>query len=112
MLRPRADLPRVLISIAPFLGAALIAISRLEDYRHDVFDVVVGSLLGFTVAYSTWRRYYPRLSVIGCAEPYKSQLEGTLQGLGRARDEENLVGSDREYELEDGEDRYSYSVQR
>ncbi|KAJ3956806.1 hypothetical protein N0V92_006629 [Colletotrichum tropicale] len=32
------DLSRALICLVPLLGAALIAISRCEDYRHDVYD--------------------------------------------------------------------------
>src|SRR5437763_1473157 len=51
IFRPRADLARVLLAMAPLIGAALIAISRLEDYRHDVFDVTVGSILGMALAY-------------------------------------------------------------
>jgi diacylglycerol diphosphate phosphatase/phosphatidate phosphatase len=33
VFRPRADLGRALIAFIPILGAALIAISRCEDYR-------------------------------------------------------------------------------
>lgn len=33
VFRPRTDLGRVLVTLAPILGAALIAISRCEDYR-------------------------------------------------------------------------------
>lgn len=33
VFRPRADLGRVLLALVPLLGAALIAISRCEDYR-------------------------------------------------------------------------------
>ncbi|KAG7120678.1 Diacylglycerol pyrophosphate phosphatase 1 like protein [Verticillium longisporum] len=32
------DLSRALVCLVPLLGAALIAISRCEDYRHDVYD--------------------------------------------------------------------------
>lgn len=109
MLRPRADLARVLLAISPFLGAALIAISRLEDYRHDVFDVVVGSCLGLLIAYATWRRYYPHLASSNCAEPYDSLDESISAGAGafaRVRDEEAMIGDDREFELSDDERRY------
>jgi diacylglycerol diphosphate phosphatase/phosphatidate phosphatase len=33
VFRPRTDLSRALLAIAPLLGAAMIAISRCEDYR-------------------------------------------------------------------------------
>jgi diacylglycerol diphosphate phosphatase/phosphatidate phosphatase len=61
VFRPRTDLARVLIALAPLIGAALIAISRCEDYRHDVYDVTIGSFLGMMVALFSYRRYYPRL---------------------------------------------------
>ena len=34
VFRPRTDLGRVLVALMPLLGAALIAISRCEDYRY------------------------------------------------------------------------------
>ncbi|KAI9759579.1 MAG: hypothetical protein M4579_002245 [Chaenotheca gracillima] len=59
----KADLSRILVAlIAPLLGAALIAISRCEDYRHDVWDVTTGSALGLLVAWGVYRRFYPPLS--------------------------------------------------
>lgn len=86
--RPRADLARVLFALAPLLGAVLIAISRCEDYRHDVYDVSVGSALGFGVAWATYRRYYPSLGARECSEPYRNpgEVEGAV--VGRKGDEE------------------------
>ena len=75
VFRPRTDLARVLIALAPLIGAALIAISRLEDYRHDVFDVTCGSLLGMLMAYFSYRRYFPSLRSARCDEPYPSRYE-------------------------------------
>lgn len=91
----------------------MIAVSRLEDYRHDVFDIVAGSTLGACVAYATWRRHFPPLSSPGCADPYPSQTEdaSSAAGFSRVRDEEELVGNARAFELDD-EDRYSLSAQR
>jgi len=92
VLRPRANLSAVLLCLTPLVGAAMIAISRLEDYRHDVEDVIVGSLLGLGVAYSTWRRYWPALTDRECDEPYS--LSSTARrgsvggGFTRVRDEE------------------------
>ena len=40
VLRPGASLVTVIATLVPLVGAGLIACSRLEDYRHDVFDVV------------------------------------------------------------------------
>ncbi|CAN9099018.1 unnamed protein product [Alternaria alternata] len=73
--RPRADLARVLLALTPLLGAALIAISRCEDYRHDVYDVSVGSVLGMAVAHYTYRRYYPALRNRQCATPFPNPAD-------------------------------------
>jgi diacylglycerol diphosphate phosphatase/phosphatidate phosphatase len=91
VLRPRASLTVVLLSIAPLLVATLIAVSRLEDYRHDVFDVVSGAMLGFFSTYFNWRRYYPSLLSKDCAEPYP-QLSSNAAGFQRVRDEEEASG--------------------
>lgn len=87
----RGDLTRALLCLAPLLGAAMIAISRCQDYRHDVYDVCTGALLGYVVAYWSYRRYWPRLSSRHCSEPYarpswETKDEGPL--YGRLRDEE------------------------
>lgn len=63
------DLGRALLCLAPLLGAAMIAISRCEDYRHDVYDVTCGSILGFSVAYWSYRRFWPRLGSRDSHEP-------------------------------------------
>ncbi|KAM0707607.1 hypothetical protein Q7P35_004252 [Cladosporium inversicolor] len=110
-LRPRASHITVLLCLAPLVGAALIAISRLEDYRHDVFDVVSGSVLGAVVTTFNWRRYFPSLWASDCDEPYEP-LETGRRGSGttkRMRDEEEGYGAVSESErfgigADDGED--------
>jgi len=96
VFRPRASLMVVLLCAAPLLAAALITISRLEDYRHDHADVICGSLLGFSVAYFNWRRYYPSLLSKGCHDPYEPPASrGTSPsggGFQRVRDEEEGFG--------------------
>lgn len=79
----------MLLVLAPLLGAVLIAISRLEDYRHDVFDVTAGSILGLTVTYFTWRRHYPKLMSAECATPLTLQQAEGRKGFRRIRDEES-----------------------
>jgi len=105
VFRPRTDLARVLLALAPLLGAALIAISRCEDYRHDVYDVTTGSLLGLLIAFYTYRRYYPPLRSSKCDTPYPSRAE-TAEGKGFAklRDEEERIQSARDFEVGDFED--------
>lgn len=91
-LRPRASMAVVILCLAPLLCAALIAISRLEDYRHGPLDVIGGSILGFAIAYFNFRRYYPSLLSQWCDEPYsapsgsgRDSPDGEFQ---RVRDEE------------------------
>ena len=105
VFRPRTDLARVLLALAPLVGAALIAISRLEDYRHDVYDVTVGSILGLVVAYFSYRRYYPGLRTSRCDEPYPSRAENaSMNGFTKLKDEEGRIGSSRTPRLDDSED--------
>ena len=63
------DLGRSLVCLAPLLGALMIAISRCQDYRHDVYDVSFGSALGLSVAWWSYRRFWPRLSFRDSHEP-------------------------------------------
>jgi len=89
IFRPGADLFRVLWALFPLIGAALIAISRCEDYRHDVYDVTIGSILGGLVAFFSYRRYYPRLSHPRCSSPYLSRADASnAKGFERIHDEE------------------------
>jgi diacylglycerol diphosphate phosphatase/phosphatidate phosphatase len=93
----RADLGRAMLCLIPLLVAAWVAITRCQDYRHDVYDVTVGSLLGWTVAYWSYRRYWPHVSSPRCDEPYAGPPaageEETAPGYGRLRDEEAGLGS-------------------
>lgn len=94
ILHPRAGLYRTLVAFSPLLAALLIAISRLEDYRHDVFDVVCGSVLGLGVGYGTWRRWFPALSDRACADPYdavEAEGEGSAVFQRLGDEEEGLA---------------------
>lgn len=93
VFRPRTDLARVLLALVPLIGAALIAISRCEDYRHDVYDVITGSLLGLLVAHFTYRRYYPQLRSSRCDTPFPHLVETSTAGSTKLRDEEARIRS-------------------
>ncbi|RMZ87045.1 hypothetical protein DV736_g5726, partial [Chaetothyriales sp. CBS 134916] len=70
--RPRPDLARVLVSFAPLVGAMLVAMSRMADYRHDKYDVTVGSLIGIGFAFFSYKRYYKPLRSAQCHEVWPS----------------------------------------
>lgn len=92
VFRPHTDLARALVALVPLLGAAMIAISRCEDYRHDVYDVTTGSLLGILMALFSYRKYYPGLATLHCDRPYPSRSElASLNTYGRRKDEEAQV---------------------
>lgn len=102
------DLGRTILCLAPLVGAALIAISRCEDYRHDVYDVCVGTVIGATVAYWSYRRHWPSLASGGSDEPYPRPGQEAALPLGatsgsanahgggwqRVRDQEEAIGGD------------------
>ncbi|KAI6150184.1 PAP2-domain-containing protein [Pisolithus thermaeus] len=62
------------ISLAPFSGAALVAISRTMDYRHHWQDVVAGAILGTAIAYFTYRQYFPSLASPMSHRPYSPRV--------------------------------------
>ncbi|KAG1469026.1 hypothetical protein G6F56_003501 [Rhizopus delemar] len=61
-------------SVSPFLGAALVAISRTEDYRHHWHDVFIGSILGAVCGYFAYRQYYPSLAHDTCHYPFMARF--------------------------------------
>ncbi|TVY92769.1 hypothetical protein LAWI1_G002305 [Lachnellula willkommii] len=70
--------------MAPLLGAAMIAISRCEDYR----------------------RYYPRLRSPKCDEPFPSRETLFNEGFGKLKNDEETgrVATAREFDLDDDEE--------
>ena len=105
IFRPRTDLSRVLLALTPLIGAALIAISRLEDYRHDVYDVCAGSLLGILISNFSYRRYFPPLKTSRCDEPYPSRSDVAMRnGAGKLKDEESRGRRAQDYDGDSMED--------
>ncbi|ORX97661.1 acid phosphatase/Vanadium-dependent haloperoxidase [Basidiobolus meristosporus CBS 931.73] len=62
------------ICVAPMIGAALIGVSRICDYRHHWQDVVVGALIGMAAAYYSYRQYYPHLGSPRCDKPFPPRI--------------------------------------
>ncbi|KAI9691094.1 MAG: hypothetical protein M1822_008714 [Bathelium mastoideum] len=90
VFRPHTDLMRIMLTAAPLIGAFLVAASRVEDYRHDKYDVTAGSLLGLLIAFLVYRRYYPSLKSSSCGTPYPNITEH--RGFRRIGDEEEGMG--------------------
>lgn len=63
------------LSLMPFCGAALVAISRTMDYRHHWQDVLVGSLLGTVMSYFSYRQYFPSLASELSHRPYSPRIK-------------------------------------
>lgn len=57
--RPRAW--KFVIFIAPWFGALMIALTRVNDYRHHWSDVFSGGILGTLITILAYRQYYPSL---------------------------------------------------
>ncbi|KAF9972972.1 hypothetical protein BGZ73_003842 [Actinomortierella ambigua] len=55
------SLKPILVAL-PLLGAALVAISRIQDYRHTAIQVTWGSIIGIVCALFSYHQYYPSLA--------------------------------------------------
>jgi len=62
------------LSLSPFMGALLVAISRTMDYRHHWHDVLIGSLVGTFFAYFAYRLYYPSLVLPTSHQPHSPRI--------------------------------------
>lgn len=67
--RPQAGALRWAITFLPTLGAAVIALGRTEDYRHHFIDVLLGLIIGLSVATWLYYRLFPALADKACYEP-------------------------------------------
>lgn len=78
---------RFFLALIPSLGAAVIAISRTEDYRHHFIDVIIGALLGIAIAQGIYSKFFPSVFVDVSALPYASMVKSTTNGdSGNTRD--------------------------
>lgn len=79
--RPQAGAWRSVVVFAPTLGAAMIALSRTEDYRHHFIDVFVGLCLGAVIALWLYFRLFPGLAQFRCYEPRTVETESEVEEL-------------------------------
>jgi diacylglycerol diphosphate phosphatase/phosphatidate phosphatase len=89
VFRPGVNLIKGLLALSPLLGAAMIAISRWEDYMHDVYDVTCGAILGMAITHFSYRRYYPHLRSPNCDEPF--QPKGDSDEFVKVKDDEETA---------------------
>ena len=81
------------ITIIPFTGAALIALTRVTDYRHHATDIIAGSLLGLGLAYFSYRLYYPPLEHPQAHKAYSPRIPAEEDPI----DGENVYGDEEAY---------------
>ncbi|KAL8532046.1 hypothetical protein ACS0TY_008595 [Phlomoides rotata] len=55
----RGHVAKLCLVLLPLLVASLVAISRVDDYRHHWQDVFVGGLLGFVVSTFCYLQFFP-----------------------------------------------------
>ncbi|KAK9701558.1 hypothetical protein K7432_011662 [Basidiobolus ranarum] len=74
MFDERGHTYKSFVSVAPMIGAVLIAVSRICDYRHHWQDVTVGAIIGISCAYFSYRQYYPHLGSPRCHKPFSPRI--------------------------------------
>ena len=79
-------------------------VAVLINYRHDVYDVTCGSILGMAIAYFSYRRYYPRLRSPKCHEPFPSRETSFNEGFGQIRDDEEAAPNAGMFEMDDSDE--------
>lgn len=107
--RGRGQVWRLLMGIFPLFAALLIAISRTCDYHHHWQDVTVGSLIGLSVGYLSYRQYYPALNARLCHLPYCGEVaspSSNRKPVAKTDEPTNESESDTKMLL-DGEDKDS-----
>ncbi|KAF9349971.1 hypothetical protein BGX34_001478 [Mortierella sp. NVP85] len=78
-----------MVVIAPLVVAALIATSRVDDYRHHWQDVSVGAFIGMVFAVFSYRQYYPSLAADHCHSPFSPRKFGQLPATLLAQHDEH-----------------------
>ncbi|KAF8578002.1 PAP2-domain-containing protein [Ramaria rubella] len=84
------------LSLVPLLGAALVAVSRTMDYRHHWEDVVVGSLLGLTYSFFSYRQFFPPLAHPSSEVTHAPRIDLSPLSMGMQEETQRLLRLDEE----------------
>jgi len=84
------------LALVPVMTAVMVAISRTMDYRHHWEDVVVGSALGMTLGYFSYRQFFPSLTDPASHQPFSRLRHSTVSLEGTDEETEPLTGRNRE----------------
>ncbi|KAF9353252.1 hypothetical protein BGX26_008977, partial [Mortierella sp. AD094] len=76
----RGHIYKSVIVLAPLILAALIACSRVDNYRHHWHDVTVGAIIGIIFAVFSYRQYYPSLAGAKCDRPFSARTMDDIAG--------------------------------
>lgn len=71
---------KYLLVFMPILLATYIALSRVQDYRHHFIDVILGSILGSTIAVLVYFHYWNGMQSATCDTPksFKNSADPVL----------------------------------
>lgn len=68
-LRKESYVWQQVLAFLPNILATYIGLSRTQDYRHHFFDIILGSVIGISVATMIYFHYFPSLTVENCNSP-------------------------------------------
>ncbi|KAF9998897.1 hypothetical protein BGZ80_008319 [Entomortierella chlamydospora] len=88
----RGHIYKSLVVLAPLILAALIATSRVADYRHHWQDVTVGSTIGVVFAVFAYRQYYPSLGSSKSDRPFSPRVQEEFLPLPNLMDNDHRNG--------------------
>ncbi|KAF9945552.1 hypothetical protein BGZ72_001245 [Mortierella alpina] len=77
------------ILIIPILAAILVAITRVQNYRHSGIDVTWGAIIGILFAVFSYLQYYPVLTSAECQVPFPPRDFSHLVKDSQGREDES-----------------------
>eukprot|EP01137_Pigoraptor_chileana_P021815 Opistho-2@85986 len=99
----RGHVYKMVLFMAPFFLALYVGLTRIRDYWHHWQDVTVGGLLGITIAFATYRQYFPALDHHECHKPhpYRDHFDSPVVHVTADTSEESLAKPNSSLRFED-----------